>query len=102
MERAGHPQLAARSESARWQTLYQSSQALVGGDVDQTATLFGSAAFASDSYVHNVSGTYRFTNELRVYGGVNNVTDRDPFITSASWPVGPRGRYFFLGAQMEM
>ena len=87
--------------SATWQTLYQSSQALVTGDVDQTRTQFGSAGFASSSYVHNINGSYWFDDGLRVYGGVNNLTDRDPFSTTASWPVGPRGRFFFLGVQAQ-
>ncbi|MCC5871050.1 MAG: TonB-dependent receptor [Gammaproteobacteria bacterium] len=87
--------------AAGWQTLYQSSQALVTGDVEQTQSQLGDAGFASSSYVHNVNGSYSFTDGLRVYGGINNVTDRDPFITSASWPVGPRGRFLFLGVQAE-
>ncbi len=87
--------------AATWQTLYQSKQALITGDVRQTQTTLGSDGFASQSFVHNVNGSYYITDDMRLYGGVNNLTDKDPFISTASWPVGPRGRYLFLGLQAQ-
>jgi iron complex outermembrane recepter protein len=88
--------------SAAWQTLYQSRQALIIGDVSQTRSLYGSDGFVGESFIHNISGSYDLTDELRLYGGVNNLTNKDPFISTAAWPVGPRGRYFFMGVQARL
>ena len=87
--------------SAGWQTLYQSSQSLLLGDVTVTEQLYGDAGFTGSTFVHNMNASWWYNDDLRIYGGVNNVTDRTPFITNVSWPVGPRGRYFFLGAQLS-
>jgi len=32
-----------------------------------------------------------------VYGGVQNLTDEEPFMTQPSFPTSPRGTYFFFG-----
>ncbi|MCC5869302.1 MAG: TonB-dependent receptor [Gammaproteobacteria bacterium] len=85
--------------SAGWRTLYQSRQSLEFGDVEQTLALYGPAGFVGSSVVHNFNASYWFNDDFRMYGGVNNVADKDPFATTASWPVSPRGRYFFLGMQ---
>ena len=49
------------------------------------------------AFVQNVSVNYEVSDNLQVYGGVNNLTDREPFLGSLSRPVGPRGRFFFVG-----
>jgi iron complex outermembrane receptor protein len=38
---------------------------------------------------------------MSVYGGVNNVTDEEPYSTQLAWPVGPRGQFFFLGVRYK-
>jgi outer membrane receptor protein involved in Fe transport len=47
--------------------------------------------------VHDIVADYRVTDTIEVYGGVNNLLDRDPYIGTLSRPAGPRGRFFFLG-----
>jgi iron complex outermembrane receptor protein len=73
----------------------------VGGSVKDTERLLGPAGFVGRTFTHNLNAGWRYSDDIRIFGGVNNVTDRDPFITSLDWPVGPRGRYFFLGTQMN-
>ncbi|MEM1194032.1 MAG: TonB-dependent receptor [Pseudomonadota bacterium] len=54
------------------------------------------------AFVHDFNVQYEFSDNLSVYGGVNNAFDRAPFIGSLARPVGPRGRFFFLGIQAKL
>jgi len=56
----------------------------------------------SEVFVFDVNGSYEFSETLSVYGGVNNIADKDPFSTQTAWPVGPRGRFVFLGVNYKM
>lgn len=85
--------------SLGWQTQYQSRQGLAGVNPVTAEAQFGDAAFVGNTYIHNFNGSFRLNDSVRFYGGVNNVEDRRPFITETAWPVGPRGRYFFLGVE---
>ncbi|MEM6625872.1 MAG: TonB-dependent receptor [Pseudomonadota bacterium] len=85
-----------------WSTRYQSEQ-LNGGtrleieDADNFVNAFG-----DEVYVHDLFGSWSFDNGLTLRGGVNNVSDEEPYITEFSWPTGARGRYFFFGANIAM
>ena len=76
---------------------YQSKQALGGVEIETIERLFGEAGFSDDVYIFDANGSYELTDTFTVYGGVNNIADKEPFITEEAWPVGPRGRFFFLG-----
>lgn len=54
-------------------------------------------AWAGQIWRHDVSGFYQLNDQLRLYGGVNNVFDEQPVLTSRTYPVGIIGREFFLG-----
>ena len=58
-----------------------------------------SQLFTGSSLEIDVSAAYDFSESLGVYGGISNLTDREPFLGSLARPVGPRGRFFFLGVQ---
>ncbi|MGB3472366.1 MAG: TonB-dependent receptor [Erythrobacter sp.] len=49
------------------------------------------------SLEHDVSFSFEATDNIEFFGGVNNLTDREPFLNSLARPVSPRGRFFFLG-----
>ncbi|MEL7486784.1 MAG: TonB-dependent receptor, partial [Pseudomonadota bacterium] len=53
-------------------------------------------------FVHDFNVEYEVNENLSVYGGINNAFDRDPFIGTLVRPVGPRGRFFFLGVQANL
>ena len=53
--------------------------------------------YTGDSFEHDFSLTYDVTEKVQLFGGVNNVFDREPFLGSLSRAVSPRGRFFFLG-----
>jgi len=81
--------------SAALQTSYQSEQ--FAAEIEDFDDL-GAAGFFDEIYILDLNGAYEFSDSLRFYGGVNNLTDEEPFSTQTAWPVGPRGRFFFLGA----
>ncbi|NQX94660.1 MAG: TonB-dependent receptor, partial [Erythrobacter sp.] len=56
-----------------------------------------SQLFTGSGFEHDFSISYEATDSIQVFGGVNNVFDRQPFNGVGARPVGPRGRFFFLG-----
>ena len=86
----------------RWQTQYLGKMALRGVEIESADTNFGPAGFAGRSYIHDISFSYDMDDRIQFYGGVNNLSDKDPFLTEAAFPVSPFGRYFFLGVNFSM
>ena len=58
-----------------------------------------SQLFTGSSFEIDMSVNYDVSDNLALYGGVSNLTDRKPFLGSLARPVGPRGRFLFLGVQ---
>lgn len=50
---------------------------------------------------HDINVSYDITDDIQLFGGVNNLTDREPFLGSLARPVSPRGRFFFFGVSGE-
>ncbi len=48
-------------------------------------------------FEQDVNISYEFSDKFQIYGGINNLTDTKPFLGSLARPVGPRGRFFFIG-----
>ncbi len=86
----------------RWTSLYQDSQGLGRVEVETAAFEFGPAGFSDDFWSHDLSVSWDINDNMRLFGGVNNVTDEIPFLTEAAYPVGPRGQYFFAGLNYRM
>ncbi|GGD07494.1 TonB-dependent receptor domain-containing protein [Aquisalinus flavus] len=96
---------------ASFQTTYQDKQTvdfieadsvLADGTVEQTGLerhleLYGDGAYFDETYIFDANFDYEFNEKLSLYGGINNITDVEPFATQTAWPVGPRGRFYFLG-----
>jgi outer membrane receptor protein involved in Fe transport len=80
-----------------WQTFYMSEQALAGVEIEDYRLNFGSAAIEDEYYSHDMHFSFDYSDAMQIYGGVNNVTDEQPFRTEQVFPVNPRGRFFFLG-----
>ena len=77
------------------QTTYQSRQAYA--EVETIEANWQDTGFTNDIYVFDLNARYEMPNGLTVYGGVNNLTDEDPFRAQLAWPVSPRGRFLFAG-----
>ena len=48
-------------------------------------------------FEQDLSFSYDVLDNVQFFGGVNNLTDQEPFLGSLSRPSSPRGRFFFLG-----
>ncbi len=87
-----------------WNGRFESSQLLPGvdnGDIRNNPTFVDPLSTGS-GFVHDFTADYQLLENINVYGGVNNVLDRDPFKGTLSRPAGPRGRFFFLGARVNL
>ena len=92
--------------SAGIQNVYQGKQAVdeieeVLGLGDNQA-VYGDDGFFDSIVITDINGSYQYSDELTIYGAVNNVTDEEPWSTQNAWPVGPRGRTFVLGVSYSM
>ncbi|WP_375429252.1 TonB-dependent receptor domain-containing protein [uncultured Sphingomonas sp.] len=56
---------------------------------------------ASAKYVHDISFGIDETENFTLYGGINNVSDVDPYRNLSSYPVSPYGRFYFLGVRVR-
>ena len=80
---------------------YIGSQTLAGVEIERQAVEFGPAGTAPETFIHDVSVGFDVNERFTLYGGVNNLTDEEPFINRSSYPVSPVGRFFFIGAQAK-
>jgi outer membrane receptor protein involved in Fe transport len=91
--------------SFSWTTQYLSQQLLTyedGAEIETAMTNFGPSAFTDDDiFIHDFRGAFTQAN-YSIYGGVNNVTDEEPFISERAYPVSPIGRYYYLGFTMSL
>lgn len=60
-----------------------------------------SQLYTGSALEQDISVSYEVTDSFQLFGGVNNLTDREPFLGSLARPVSPRGRFFFLGVSGE-
>ena len=90
--------------SLTWSTTWLDKQALRSVEIEDVGTT-GADTFspenglASDTFIHDASFSYEASDKFEVYGGVNNVFNKKPFITEQAYPVSPVGTYFFLGVR---
>ena len=65
--------------------------------VEENAAASFDNANSGSLWIHNVSGNFVISDRFTVYGGIQNLTDEEPFQTQPSFPTGLRGIYFFAG-----
>jgi iron complex outermembrane receptor protein len=87
--------------SIGWNTQYFSRQALGGVQIETIDAIYGPAGFAPRVFLHNLNVSYDWREGISFYGGVNNIGDKSPYVTERAWPTGPRGRFFFAGAELR-
>ncbi|MFT4811256.1 MAG: iron complex outermembrane receptor protein [Paraglaciecola sp.] len=83
------------------QTRYQSKQLLRFVEIQDLAD-YGNVIQQNKSYVTNLTFNYAATENVDVYGGVNNITNEKPFITNYAYPASIRGRFVFFGMNYRM
>ncbi len=90
--------------SLTWGTTYLDSQGLRAVEIETVGntgadTYTPENGLSSNAFIHDISFTYDLNDTVDIYGGVNNVFDRNPFVTEQAFPVSPVGTFFFLGAR---
>jgi outer membrane receptor protein involved in Fe transport len=78
---------------------YISKQALAGVEIERQAVEFGPAGTGPEYFIHDLSIGFDVSDRFSLYGGINNLTDEQPFINRVAYPVSPVGRFLFLGAR---
>jgi len=73
---------------------FQSEQTLPGVEIENVANF--TPAFAEAGWTHDASVRWAFRPESSLTFGVQNLTDREPFVGAVATPVSAVGRYFFL------
>lgn len=76
---------------------YLGKQGVRAVEIEDLDFTYGPAGIAGNTYIHDISASYQINDMFEIYGGVNNVGDKKPFITEQAYPVSPLGRQFFLG-----
>jgi outer membrane receptor protein involved in Fe transport len=85
-----------------WRSQYVGEQGAASAvQIEDAATEFGPAAIAKAKWVHNLSATYELNDSIQLLGGVNNLTNEEPYIASSAYPVSGIGRSFFLGVRAK-
>lgn len=88
--------------NVRWQSQYLGEMLLGSIEVDTVESLYGDSALVDPIWIHDLNASYEVDERLSVYGGVNNLAQEKPVITSFGIPVGPRGRMIFLGGTYRL
>ncbi len=66
-------------------------------EIERIDSEFGPAGFAPAFWLHNLAFSLDATDQVTLYGGVNNLTDEGPYLSSSAYPVSGIGRSFFMG-----
>lgn len=90
-----------------WSTTWLDTQGLRAVEIEEvgntgTDTFSFANGLSGDAFIHDIAFGYEATDNVEVYGGVNNIFNRKPFITEQAFPVSPVGTFFFLGARVRM
>lgn len=90
--------------SVGWQSQYLGEMLLGTArvEVETYETLFGPSVLLDETWIHDLNARYVVNDELTVYGGINNVTQTNPFISENAFPATPRGRVIFLGGTYRL
>jgi len=83
-----------------WSGRYEGDQLLPGVSNNDLANDpdFIDRTDTGSSLAHDITASWYAKEDFEIYGGVRNLLDDEPFFASLSRPVGPRGRFFFIGA----
>jgi outer membrane receptor protein involved in Fe transport len=85
-----------------YQLQYIGKQAIAAAvQIERIDLEFGPAGFAPEYWVHNMAASIDVTEDFTMTAGVNNLTDKEPFIASSAYPVNGIGRTLFIGVQAK-
>ncbi|MHA6287772.1 TonB-dependent receptor domain-containing protein [Maricaulis sp. CAU 1757] len=87
--------------TVNWQTTYYGEMLEITPRLEiETADDFENAW--SDSKIrHDLSALYEFSDNVQIYGGINNLFEEQPLASTVAYPVGVVGREFFIGLNVR-
>lgn len=85
-----------------YQAQYVDSMLLGFLEIDTARDLYGDSVFQDEMWIHDLNVRYNLDDNLQVYGGINNISDEEPYITNFAYPVSARGRSVFLGFNVKI
>ncbi len=88
--------------SVAFQSQYLDEMLLSFVEIETAETLYGDAVFMDETWIHDISASYIYNEEITIYGGIRNLSEEDPFSTDNAFPASPRGRMFFLGGTYRL
>lgn len=90
--------------NVNWGLRYEGDQFLPGIELQdvQSNPDFANITKTGDAWVHDLTGSYSLSESIELFGGINNLTDERPFLATLSRPAGPRGRFFFVGLNIDL
>lgn len=96
-----HVNVATGPFSVSLRSQYLSEMALTGA-IETAVQNFGPDIFTDEFMSHNLSANWDYSSNIRLFGGVSNLTDEKPFATQRSYPVSPVGRAYYLGINVAL
>ena len=85
-----------------YQLQYIGEQAIASViQIERIEREFGPAGMAPEYWVHNVAASLDVTDDFTLSGGINNLTNEEPYIASSAYPVNGIGRTLFIGVQAK-
>lgn len=86
-----------------WQSQYMDEQLVRFVEIEEYERGdYDNSVVMDPVWVHDLNVSYRYSDDTTIYGGINNLTDEEPFLTNFAFPVSPRGRYMFLGFDIKL
>ena len=85
-----------------WQSQYLDQMLLQDIEVETAMTLYGPIVLRDEFWIHDINARYQVNDGVLIYGGINNLSDENPFITNNAYPASPRGTFFFVGVEWQM
>lgn len=83
-----------------YQVQYIGEQAIASViQIERIEREFGPAGMAPEYWVHNLSASLDVTDDFTLSGGINNLTNEEPYIASSAYPVNGIGRTLFITAR---
>ena len=85
-----------------FQSQYLGEMLLGTIEIETAETLYGKKVFMDETWIHNISASYNYSDEVTLYGGIRNLNEEDPFMTENAFPASPRGRMIFIGGTYRL
>ncbi|MGN7161296.1 TonB-dependent receptor domain-containing protein [Sphingomonas sp. SAFR-052] len=102
---AGSVSVSRGPVSLSYRLQYIDAQYIAGVEIRDGVdpmTIAGPRGLAKEAFVHDIAFNLDATDRFSFYGGVNNLTNVDPYRNLSAYPVSPYGRFYFLGVRVRV